>query len=75
MLSFKPRHEVSDIVTELCANRDKFGDFKDERYYNIATFKRLDGTLSEPFLKGDAPHQAVQPAAVANGAAVAAIRR
>jgi nucleoside-diphosphate-sugar epimerase len=43
ILSYKPRHEVSDIVAELVRHREQFGDFSEPSYYNIATFKKLDG--------------------------------
>jgi nucleoside-diphosphate-sugar epimerase len=43
VLSFKPRHQVRDIVAELAAHRDRFGDFQDPAYYNITTFKKMDG--------------------------------
>jgi nucleoside-diphosphate-sugar epimerase len=47
VLSFKPRHEVRDIVTELATHRAEFGDFSDQHYYNIATFKHLDASADE----------------------------
>ncbi len=53
-LGFKPRYDVAAIVEELCAHRGRFGDFADERYSNIDTFKRLDGTPREPVLAGGA---------------------
>ncbi len=42
VLSFKPRHEVTDIVRELIERKSAFGDFSDPRYYNIITFKMLE---------------------------------
>jgi nucleoside-diphosphate-sugar epimerase len=54
VLGFKPRHDVGAIVEELCAHRDRFGDFSDERYSNIATFMRLDEAPREPVLGGAA---------------------
>jgi nucleoside-diphosphate-sugar epimerase len=54
VLSFKPRHQVRDIVADLAAHRDEFGDFTDTRYYNIATFKLLDAGTTEPVPRGKA---------------------
>jgi nucleoside-diphosphate-sugar epimerase len=48
VLSFKPRHQVRDIVVELAAHREEFGDFTDTRYYNLATFKHLDEPAAAP---------------------------
>jgi nucleoside-diphosphate-sugar epimerase len=47
VLSFKPRHQVGDIVAELAVHRAEFGDFSDQRYYNLATFKHLDASTAE----------------------------
>lgn len=42
-LSFHARHDVRDIVTNLIQNLDKFSDFDNPEYYNIQTFKLLEG--------------------------------
>ncbi len=42
VLSFKPRHNISDIVKSLVDNLAKFKDFENPNYYNIQTFKQLD---------------------------------
>jgi nucleoside-diphosphate-sugar epimerase len=42
VLSFKPRHDVRDIIKNLVENMDKFKDFDNPRYYNIQVFKALD---------------------------------
>lgn len=41
ILSFRPRHEVEDIVKDLAEHLDNFKDFNNPRYYNIQTFKNL----------------------------------
>lgn len=41
VLGFHPRFAVRDIVKELAANVKEFGDFENDKYYNIKTFKRL----------------------------------
>jgi nucleoside-diphosphate-sugar epimerase len=42
ILSFKPRFHIEDIVKELAAQRETFGNFEDDRYYNIRTFKKMN---------------------------------
>ena len=42
VLSFKPRHDVTDIVTSLIENMDRFQDIENPAYYNIQVFKMLD---------------------------------
>ena len=42
VLSFKSKFSVADIVDELCSKRSIFGDFTDQSFYNITTFKMLD---------------------------------
>jgi nucleoside-diphosphate-sugar epimerase len=42
-LSFKPRSTVLDIVKDLVDHRERFADFDNSAYYNIVTFKGLDG--------------------------------
>jgi nucleoside-diphosphate-sugar epimerase len=44
VLSFKARYDAKDIVKDLVENKDKFADFANSTYYNIATFKRLDSS-------------------------------
>jgi nucleoside-diphosphate-sugar epimerase len=43
VLSFKPNHQIEDIVKNLVDHLDAFGDYTDERYYNIATFRKVCG--------------------------------
>lgn len=40
-LSFKPRHGIESIVDDLWAHREEYGDFTQDCYYNIKTFKKL----------------------------------
>jgi nucleoside-diphosphate-sugar epimerase len=48
VLSFKPRHDVRDIVKNLIENMDKFKDFDNPRYYNIQVFRALDDGKTLP---------------------------
>ncbi|MCH7724894.1 MAG: SDR family oxidoreductase [Planctomycetes bacterium] len=41
VLSFKPRYDVEKIVRDLAQHMDEYGDFTDERFYNIRKFKSL----------------------------------
>ncbi|HEX9655042.1 MAG TPA: SDR family oxidoreductase, partial [bacterium] len=41
VLSFKPRHDIDSIVTDLIDNYEKFKDFDNPNYYNIQVFKKL----------------------------------
>jgi nucleoside-diphosphate-sugar epimerase len=47
VLGFKPTQTIGDIVRELVDNYAKFKDVENPAYYNIETFKRLDGTLKK----------------------------
>lgn len=40
-LGFSPQFSVRDIVRDLFEHRDKFGDYQDDRFYNIKVFKQL----------------------------------
>jgi nucleoside-diphosphate-sugar epimerase len=42
ILSFKPRFHVEDIVRELAGQKEAFGNFEDDRYYNIKIFKKMN---------------------------------
>jgi len=46
VLSFKAKHGVEDIVCELIENREQFGDFSNDAYYNIRVFQALKEKLS-----------------------------
>ena len=41
-LSFKPTHGVPSIVQNLIANKDRFSDFENPKYYQLETFKALN---------------------------------
>ena len=42
-LGFLPKYSISDIVKNLHTQHlDLFGDFSDDSFYNINTFKKLD---------------------------------
>ena len=40
-LCFKPTHGVPSIVQDLIANKDRFSDFENPKYYQLETFKAL----------------------------------
>lgn len=40
VLGFLPKHSIEEIVAQLDAHRDEYGDFSSEQYYNIATFRK-----------------------------------
>lgn len=46
VLSFKPRHDITDIVTNLIENISRFQDTENPEYYNIRVFKMLDDAKS-----------------------------
>ncbi len=46
VLGYRPTHTIRDIVRELVDNHSKFKDFDNPAYYNIETFKVVDGTLT-----------------------------
>lgn len=52
VLSFKPRHDVRAIVEDLLAHADKFRDFANPNYFNIETFKRIQGSNPERMAAG-----------------------
>jgi nucleoside-diphosphate-sugar epimerase len=41
VLGFEPSHDVSDIVDDLHAHRDHYGDLDADKYYNIRVFRTL----------------------------------
>jgi nucleoside-diphosphate-sugar epimerase len=41
LLGYEPRHSVEGIVDTLFAGRAGYGDFRDERFYNIEVFKKI----------------------------------
>ncbi len=43
MLGFAPLHRAKDIVRELAEHKDEYGDYSNPLFYNIQTFKKLEG--------------------------------
>ncbi len=41
ILGYEPKHTVSDIIVDVHKHRDEYGDFENDSYYNIRTFKKL----------------------------------
>jgi nucleoside-diphosphate-sugar epimerase len=41
VLGYEPKHTVSDIIADVHKHRDEYGDFEQDHYYNIRTFKKL----------------------------------
>ena len=44
-LGFAPKYSVMDIITSLHRKLDTYGDFSDDSYYNIVTFKKVEKKL------------------------------
>lgn len=42
VLGYEPKHSVSDIIAEVHSHRDEYGDFENDQFYNIRTFKKLN---------------------------------
>ncbi|MCU0605879.1 MAG: SDR family oxidoreductase [Candidatus Edwardsbacteria bacterium] len=40
-LGFQPIYDIPDIVADLYAHRPQYGDYGDDRFYNIKTFKNI----------------------------------
>ena len=41
VLGFEPSRDVRDIIADLHAHRDAYGDLDDDRYYNIRVFRQM----------------------------------
>jgi nucleoside-diphosphate-sugar epimerase len=41
ILGFEPSYDISDIVDDLHAHRDEYGDLDADGYFNIRVFRRL----------------------------------
>jgi nucleoside-diphosphate-sugar epimerase len=41
VLGFEPSRDVTDMIEDLHAHRELYGDLDDDRYYNIRMFKRM----------------------------------
>jgi nucleoside-diphosphate-sugar epimerase len=50
VLSFHPRSDIGSIVGHLISNMDRFSDWDNPLYYNIATFKALETAKPVPEL-------------------------
>ena len=48
VLGFEPSHGVSDIIADLHAHRDVYGDLDADEYYNIRVFRTLSGAVFGP---------------------------
>lgn len=42
-LGFKPQYSIADIVKNLYDNRDKYGNYNRDEFYNIRVFKKING--------------------------------
>jgi len=40
-LGYEPRFSIDDIVEQLHEHREEYGDFENEKYYNIRVFKKM----------------------------------
>lgn len=49
-LGFTPEYSIKDTITHLFKNKEKMGDLRQEKYYNIEIFKKLDEKSKEEFL-------------------------
>lgn len=41
VLGYEPKYTVSDIIADVHKHVDEYGDFEEDRFYNIRTFKKL----------------------------------
>jgi len=41
-LGFQPQYSISDTVLQLFENRNYYGDYERDEFYNIRTFKKID---------------------------------
>lgn len=41
-LGFRPKYSVPDMVKSLWQHRERYGDFSEDSFYNIQSFKKLD---------------------------------
>lgn len=45
-LGFEPQYSIKDIVNDLFANRESYGDLEQDAYYNVRVFKALSSKLA-----------------------------
>jgi len=41
-LGFQPLYSISDVIDDLFEHQDEYGDFTEDRFYNIVAFKKLE---------------------------------
>lgn len=58
-LGYQPQYSIRDIVADLSCHADTYGDFEREEYYNIRTFKALEGTRGQRSAVRSTPGAAV----------------
>jgi nucleoside-diphosphate-sugar epimerase len=46
-LGFHPQYTIKDIINDLYAHKDKYGDFDKDEYYNIKVFKKIETDSSK----------------------------
>jgi nucleoside-diphosphate-sugar epimerase len=46
-LGFDPQFSIKDMVADLYAHREQYGDFDKDEYYNIRVFKKLEADSSK----------------------------
>ncbi|MDY6991096.1 MAG: SDR family oxidoreductase [Pseudomonadota bacterium] len=42
ILGYEPKYSVTDIIADLHQHREKYGNFENDAFYNIRTFKKLN---------------------------------
>lgn len=52
-IGFQAQYNVKDIITDLYEHLSEYGDFENDEFYNIRTFKKLD---AEEATKGEKVH-------------------
>lgn len=45
-LGVSPKYSIADMVRELAAHTSEYGDYSDDRFYNIRVFKKLDAAAA-----------------------------
>lgn len=46
-LGFAPQYSIKDIVADLYTNRDYYGNYDCDEFYNIRIFKKLEADSSK----------------------------
>ena len=42
IINFEPKYNIEDIILELWKHKLEFGDYQDDKYYNVKTFIKLN---------------------------------